>query len=158
AFAVLSCASSTAPTVFSMDEGPPSGAQMGAGATRAVAAASNGGAQTVAVASSGGASQLAPMGSSSPPPTSGNGGNQSAPSTGATGGANDAAGCDATASCNNAGRPGSDVIDAGGAPPLPTDSVFNDAPPFAAHTGPRTHNAGKDCMSCHETGSNEVPR
>jgi hypothetical protein len=180
AFAVLSCASSTVPTVFSMDEGPPAAAQTGTGGAQTGAVASNGGAQTGAVASSGGAStgavasnggaqtgavassggtsQLPPMGSSTRPPASGNGGNHSGPSEGTTGGANDVAGCDATASCDNTGSPGGDVIDAGGTPPLPTDSVFNDAPPFAAHTGPRTHNAGKDCMSCHTTGSTEAPR
>jgi hypothetical protein len=43
-------------------------------------------------------------------------------------------------------------------PPPPPSSVFKDAPAFVSHTGPRTHNAGKDCMSCHMTGGGEAPR
>jgi hypothetical protein len=51
--------------------------------------------------------------------------------------------------------------DGGGAPPPPPPppaSVFKNAPAFTAQTGPRAHNAGKDCMSCHRTGGGEAPR
>lgn len=35
--------------------------------------------------------------------------------------------------------------------------VFANAPPFASQTGPSTHNAGKDCMSCHGGGGGDAP-
>lgn len=62
----------------------------------------------------------------------------------------------------NAGYPmgscgGSAGGDAGAIPP-PPPSVFKDAPAFVSRTGQRTHNAGKDCMSCHATGGGEAPR
>jgi hypothetical protein len=43
-------------------------------------------------------------------------------------------------------------------PPPPPPSVFKNAPAFVSRTGPLTHNAGKDCMSCHATGGGEAPR
>jgi hypothetical protein len=36
--------------------------------------------------------------------------------------------------------------------PMPPPGVFANAPPFAPHTGGNSHNAGKDCMSCHSGG------
>ena len=45
-----------------------------------------------------------------------------------------------------------------GSPPPPPPSVFDGAPAFQARTGPRAHNAGRDCMTCHRTGGDEAPR
>jgi hypothetical protein len=148
----LSCASSDEPTIF---EGQHPGATIASG---------SGGARMVAVASSGGATMkpptsapsAAPTSTGSPPAASGSGGAPSVPDTAGTGGATDKAGCDATASCG-AGGSDNGGGDAGGPPP-PMYSVFDDAPPFVTHTGQRTHNAGKDCMSCHATGGGEAPR
>ncbi len=36
----------------------------------------------------------------------------------------------------------------GGSPPPPL-GVFQNAPPFSPHTGNTTHNAGQDCLNCH---------
>jgi hypothetical protein len=48
--------------------------------------------------------------------------------------------------------------DGGNGPPIgPPPSVFGGAPPFSPHTGPNTHNAGQDCMSCH-TGKGDANR
>ena len=44
-------------------------------------------------------------------------------------------------------------------PPPPPPSVFKDAPAFVSRTGPRAHNAGKDCMMCHQqAGNGEAPQ
>lgn len=59
----------------------------------------------------------------------------------------------------NAGYPkGSCGADA--APPVatPVPSVFDKAPAFVSRTGPRAHNAGRDCMSCHQNGGGEAPQ
>lgn len=40
----------------------------------------------------------------------------------------------------------------------PPSTVFKGAPVFTARTGPRAHNAGKDCMSCHQNGGGEAPQ
>jgi hypothetical protein len=37
-------------------------------------------------------------------------------------------------------------------------SVFQGAPAFAGRNGGNSHNAGRDCMSCHRTGGGEAPR
>ncbi|HEX7671562.1 MAG TPA: carboxypeptidase-like regulatory domain-containing protein, partial [Polyangiaceae bacterium] len=57
-------------------------------------------------------------------------------------------------SCGGGGSAG----DGGTVVPLPPSTVFKDAPVFALRTGPRAHNAGKDCMSCHLNGSGEAPQ
>jgi len=63
-----------------------------------------------------------------------------------------------TGSCGGGTAGGGD----GGAPPPPPGppppSVFDNASPFSAQTGPRAHNAGRDCMSCHRTGGGEAPQ
>jgi hypothetical protein len=150
----LSCASSDEPTIFA---GQHPGAAVPSG---------TGGAKTVAVASSGGATaqsptsapSAAPTSTASPPAASSSGGAPSVRDTAGTGGATGAAGCDATGSCG-AGGSANGEGDAGGPPPA-MYSVFDDAPPFVAHTGQRTHNAGKDCMRCHATATDggEAPR
>jgi hypothetical protein len=61
----------------------------------------------------------------------------------------------------NAGYPsGSCPVD-GGAPPDagtsgPVD-VFSGQPPFAPATGGNTHNAGQNCLSCHNVSSTQAP-
>ena len=57
-------------------------------------------------------------------------------------------------SCGNGNGTAAD----GGSSVPPPPSVFEGAPAFQAQTGPRAHNAGKDCMSCHRTGGGEAPR
>jgi hypothetical protein len=48
-------------------------------------------------------------------------------------------------------------VDSGDSGPLPPSGVFSGAPPFSPHTGPSTHNAGKDCMQCHGSGGGDAP-
>ena len=45
-----------------------------------------------------------------------------------------------------------------GAAPPPPPGVFANAPPYAAKTGPSTHNAGRDCMGCHANGGGDAPQ
>jgi len=42
--------------------------------------------------------------------------------------------------------------------PPPPVSVFKNATAFATRAGRNSHNAGKDCMSCHKSGGGEAPR
>ena len=48
----------------------------------------------------------------------------------------------------------------GGVPvaPPPPPSVFKGAVAFAPRNGSNSHNAGRDCMSCHRNGGDEAPR
>jgi hypothetical protein len=59
--------------------------------------------------------------------------------------------------CATGGADGGSAGADGGGSPVPPN-VFVNAPPFSAHTGNSTHNAGKDCMQCHAGGGGDAPR